>query len=779
VSSINLVPSSKDLELLLARSEAEWRKLANTLPQIIWTCDAEGRLLWVNDRWMELTGLNEEESLNNKGALAAVHPDDLEEVQRRFAQALETSAPREMEYRIRTWGGVYRLHAARVVPVRNDEGAITRWVAAAVDVHDRREAERAVRASEARFDAVFQSNPQPMLVTRLALGTILNANDAFLELTEFSREELIGKSAVSLGVVSAEGRAAIVAPLRAEPSTEGELSLRTRSGRSLTLLVKSKKTEFDGELCLVSAVTDVTERRATEAALRRSEAIARARAQELETLMDAVPAAVWISRDPDCREVHGNRAGCELLRLHAGQNLSKTASDPTPTGHFKVFANDVEIRPEDLPLQRAARGIEMRNWEEEILFDDGQVIQLYGSAVPLRDPSGVVRGAIGAFVDVTRLKLAEAALREADRRKDEFLALLSHELRNPLAPILTAAQLMQMRGDVATPRERDVIVRQAQHLVRLVDDLLDVSRVARGKVALNRKVLELGGIVNKAIEAASSLFEQRRHELRLFVPAEGLLVDADEVRLTQVVSNLLTNAARYTPQGGHIEVTAERSGDRVILRVRDNGIGIDRGLLPSIFDLFVQGARGSAGGLGLGLSLVRTLTALHGGTVSAESEGLGAGSLFTVELPISTRAPAPLDAPARAAPSQATGIPVQRILIVDDNRDAAEMLAAVLAGAGHQVEIATDPSQALSLTDGFRPQIAILDIGLPVMDGYSLGRELRARLGEPAPILIALTGYGQEQDKRRSEEVGFAQHLVKPVDVESLVRLLDQLGRSH
>jgi PAS domain S-box-containing protein len=778
VSSANPLTSVEAIAALLLPSDVESRKLANTLPQIVWTCDAEGRLLWVNDRWMELTGLTEQESLNNKGALAVVHPDDLEEVQRRFEQALETSTPREMEYRIRTWGGVYRLHAARVVPLRSDDGAIVRWVASAFDVHDRREAEKALRASECRFEAIFDLSPQPTLVTCFSGGTILNANGAFLELTEFSRSELLGQSVVSLGIMSAESRAAIVAPFGAHDCVEGELSFRTKSGRSLTLLVKSKKAEYDGELCLVSAVTDVTERRATEAALRRSEAMARARADELETLMDAVPAAVWISRDPECREVQGNRAGCELLRLHAGENLSKTADDPALTRHFRVFANDVEIRPEELPLQRAARGIEMRNWEEGILFNDGQVIHLYGSAVPLRDPAGVVRGAIGAFVDVTRLKLAEAALREADRRKDEFFALLSHELRNPLAPILTAAQLMQMRGDVATPREREVILRQAQHLVRLVDDLLDVSRIARGKVTLTKETLELGAIVNGAIEATSSLFEQQRHELSVSVPAEGLLVDADEVRLTQVVSNLLTNAARYTPPGGHIEVTAERARDGLALRVRDNGIGIEPALLPSIFDLFVQGERGSdrsAGGLGLGLSLARTLTALHGGTLSAESGGLGSGSVFTVLLPVSTRTFPPPEARARSAPQQATTTR-QRVLLVDDNRDAVEMLAALLADAGHLVRVATDPPHALSVAEAFRPQIAILDIGLPVMDGYALGRELRARLGEPALILIALTGYGQEQDERRSEEAGFALHLVKPIDGRSLVRLLERLA---
>jgi len=313
-----------------------------------------------------------------------------------------------------------------------------------------------------------------------------------------------------------------------------------------------------------------------------------------------------------------------MLRMPEDQNISKTAADPGPTRHFRVFTSAGETPPEELPVQRAARGVEVRNHEEEVRFDDGQVVQLYGSAIPLRDPTGAPRGSIGAFVDVTRLKQAEAALREADRRKDEFLALLSHELRNPLAPILTAAELMQLRGDVATPREREVIVRQAKHLVRLVDDLLDVSRVARGKVTLSKRPVELAAVVAKAVEAAGPLLEQRRHALHVAVPPDRLTVEGDEVRLTQVVSNLLTNAARYTPPGGRIDVTGARERNEVVLRVRDNGTGIEPALLPHLFDMFVQGPRGpdrAEGGLGLGLSLVRTLTALHGGTVSAHSEG--------------------------------------------------------------------------------------------------------------------------------------------------------------
>jgi CheY-like chemotaxis protein/anti-sigma regulatory factor (Ser/Thr protein kinase) len=298
--------------------------------------------------------------------------------------------------------------------------------------------------------------------------------------------------------------------------------------------------------------------------------------------------------------------------------------------------------------------------------------------------------------------------------------------------------------------------------------------VARGKVTLAKKTLELASVVLKAVESAGPLLERRQHRLHVAVPTSGLSIDGDEIRLTQVVSNLLTNAAHYTPSGGDVHVSAAREDGHVVLRIRDNGIGIDPALLPYVFEMFVQGER-AEGGLGLGLALVQTLTALHGGTVSAQSDGPGRGSEFTMRLP-AAEFPASLqpadDRPAQLRPARARA---HRVLVVDDYRDGAEMIAALLEGEGHDVRVAYDPSVAMSSAATFRPQVAILDIGLPVMDGYTLGGELVNLLKDQPPVLIALTGYGQERDRLRSEEAGFAFHLVKPVDCDRLVEILDTL----
>ena len=368
---------------------------------------------------------------------------------------------------------------------------------------------------------------------------------------------------------------------------------------------------------------------------------------------------------------------------------------------------------------------------------------------------------------------ARADAESANRSKDEFLAMLGHELRNPLAPIVTALSLMTLKGADTHRKERTVIERQVTHLVRLVDDLLDVSRITQGKVELKRERIELAEAVARGIELSSPLLEQRRQHLSLSVPERGLAVHGDVTRLAQVVSNLVTNAAKYTPPEGHITVTASRQGERIVLSVRDDGMGIAPAMLPRVFELFAQERQSidrSQGGLGLGLAITQSVVAMHDGTVSAASEGHGKGSVFTVELPAAAPASAVRAAPSSRAAVSGASVS-RRVLVVDDNGDAAELLGRLLGSMGHEVVIATDGPQALELAPGFRPEIALLDIGLPVMDGYELARRLRSQ--NQKIRLIAVTGYGQANDRARSRAAGFDAHMIKPVDPVALSAALD------
>jgi PAS domain S-box-containing protein len=363
---------------------------------------------------------------------------------------------------------------------------------------------------------------------------------------------------------------------------------------------------------------------------------------------------------------------------------------------------------------------------------------------------------------------ARADAEAANRAKDEFLAMLGHELRNPLAPIVTAVELLRMRPDTRFSKELEIIGRQVGHVIRLVEDLLDVSRITRGKVVLKQNPVDLGPIITKAVEIASPLLEQKSHALTLNV-APNLVVLGDETRLAQIFANLLTNAAKFTDPHGHVTLTALGEGEQVVVRVKDDGVGIPAELTSNIFELFVQGQRELArtqGGLGLGLTLVRRLAEAHGGSVAVHSEGAGRGSEFEVRLPAHAGV-GEIEALPNRVPTRDRGEASRRVLVVDDNWEAADLLGELLRAAGHDVRVANDGPQAIEAASSFDPEIAVLDIGLPVMDGYELATRLRRRGSQPR--LIAVTGYGQEHDRERSLAAGFDQHLVKPVDGAALL----------
>lgn len=413
---------------------------------------------------------------------------------------------------------------------------------------------------------------------------------------------------------------------------------------------------------------------------------------------------------------------------------------------------------------------------------------------------------IGTVLDITARKRAEEKLREADRRKDEFLAMLAHELRNPLAPIRNATALLRLAGSEGPQLEelrtaREMIERQVEHLTRIVDDLLDVSRITRGKITLQKEPVTLADIFARAVETSRPLIEARHHNLAISLPPEPIIIEGDPTRLAQVVENLLTNAAKYTDVGGHIRLSGEcvgSSGDeQAIIRVRDDGIGMTPELLPQVFDLFMQAERTldrSQGGLGIGLTVVRRLVEMHGGRVEAFSAGLGRGSEFVVRLPAVRgtqrgvrSAQEPEGEGIKGSESSATQLsacgaspaedgapraPHLKVLVVDDNADSAESLSLIFSLQGYEVRTAHDGQAALDAVAEFAPDVVLLDIGLPGVDGYEVARRLRAQPETRAALLIALTGYGQERDRERAQEAGFDHHIVKPADFAELIRLV-------
>ena len=435
-------------------------------------------------------------------------------------------------------------------------------------------------------------------------------------------------------------------------------------------------------------------------------------------------------------------------------------------------------------LAKVRAGERIDHFDTVRVTRDGRRLQISLTVSPVRDARGVIVAASKIARDVTERKLAEQImrrnednLREADRRKNEFLALLAHELRNPLAPIRYALAAARKAGCSAEQRRHaaEVVDRQVTHMTRLLDDLLDISRITHGTLELKRQPTELHDVITMAVETARPVIDAKQHHLSLRLPEKAVHLDADPVRLAQVFANLIINAAKYTDSGGHIELEAGEQPHGIKVTVRDDGSGISAEMMPRLFTLFAQAQVASKQeGLGVGLSLVRGLVALHGGTVEARSFGLDQGSEFTVRLPLGsadTRSGA--DDSVSIAPPAA---PPMKILVVDDSCDAADICATLLELSGHRVQTAYSGRRALELAEEFRPQLFLLDIGLPDIDGYQLARSIRAMPWGQTVHLVAITGWGQEEDRRRAAEVGFDHHLTKPVAAEALDRLLRSLA---
>jgi PAS domain S-box-containing protein len=420
--------------------------------------------------------------------------------------------------------------------------------------------------------------------------------------------------------------------------------------------------------------------------------------------------------------------------------------------------------------------------EHRVRGIDGRYHAILAQGVPIKADDGAITGWAGINLDISRLKQTEEALRDADRRKDEFLATLAHELRNPLAPIRHAVRLLEVTSIDERQRQwaREIISRQVQRMALLLDDLLDVSRITRGRLELRKDYVELAALVAAAVETARPLIDSKQHVLKIALPQESVQLEGDPLRLSQALSNLLTNAAKYTDTGGEISLTAT-VGDEIRIAVRDSGIGLSATAIPHVFEMFSQvdsAIDRAEGGLGIGLALVKGLVSLHGGTIDVTSAGLGRGSEFTIRLPATMRVSAPQRRDEEVRVVAATTVAGCRVLVADDNRDAADTLAMLLKSRGYEVFVAYSGAQALEAGARHRPQAAILDIGMPELNGYETARRMMQEAWGRHALLLAVTGWGQENDKERTRAAGFDHHLTKPVDPRIVEQLLDDFVSS-
>ena len=524
--------------------------------------------------------------------------------------------------------------------------------------------------------------------------------------------------------------------------------------------LRAQNGEVEGWVAMVNDVT----------AEQRDLAHHRAEEERFRILADQAPVMIWMS-GPDKLCTWFNKLWLDFVGRPIERELGNGWSENV---HPDDFARCLDIYVSSFD---ARQPFEM---EYRLRRHDGVYRWVLDHGIPLFGREETFIGYIGSCIDMTDRRNAEEALREGHRRKDEFLATLAHELRNPLAPIRNAVEFLRARGPKTPELEwsRDVIERQARQLGRLVDDLLNLSRISLGKIRLEMERIPVSSFVLQAIETSRPLIEEHGHSLEVELLQEPVFVEGDLIRLSQVVTNLLNNAAKYTPRGGQLRVTVRRgegTGRPVFIQVADTGIGIPKNMLGSIFDLFVQVGdprEQSAGGLGIGLTLAHKVIALHGGTIQALSDGPGQGSSFTIRLP-TVPAPLPVSKPARTA-AETKGTPQHRILIVDDNSDNADSLAALLRLAGHEIITAYGAQEALARAEGFGPSVVLLDIGMPEMSGYELARRIRSETWGRSATLIALTGWGQDEDRRRSEEAGVDHHLTKPVELTEITRLLPE-----
>jgi PAS domain S-box-containing protein len=754
------------------------RFAANAVPALIAYLDSDARYVWANEAYRRWLGQSPEE-VRGRHVTEVLGPVGWASVRPYVERALAGEEV-TFDYRLIHESEEPRDRRVTYVPRREADGRVRGFVVLSNDITEIRTAERALRRSEhmleqsqstahvGSWDATFPEGGGPP-----GPGSLRWSNEAY---RIFGYEPGTVETTLSFffAAVHPDDREALRAVAkegaeRGEPF-EKEYRIVRPDG---TVRVIHAWCRFEREIGanamrMLGTCQDITERKRVEQEVLRAQGALRRSEERYRCLVGAITSVVWTA-DPGGRFVEPQPA----WEAYTGQRWE----DHRGWGCIAAVHPDDRGRIEAVWRRAARTGALYRCACRVWHAPSAGYRHCETGGVAIRNPDGSIREWIGTLVDVHERESAQQDLREADRRKDEFLAMLSHELRNPLAPILSAVEILDRTGpdEEQASKYRAVIARQVQHMKRLLDDLLDVSRVSQGKIELRKESLELGALLLQAVEVSRPMIVEKRHELSVKLAPGPLTLDADPTRLVQVFANLLNNAAKYTDEGGHIALEVTTEGGEAVVSVRDDGVGMRPELVAQAFDLFVQETRSldrAQGGLGIGLTMVQILVKMHGGTVRAVSDGPGRGSVFVVRLPLGPGAPAPV---ARDAPS-ATPAPDRplRVLVVDDNVDGAKAMGDLLEMLGHQVTIAFDGPGALAAATARPPELVLLDIGLPGMDGYAVATRLRAA-GHDRAALIAITGYGQSEHVGRSTEAGFDRHLVKPVDFAVIAEICAQL----
>jgi PAS domain S-box-containing protein len=741
-------------------SEERFARFMEQLPGLAWIKDLHGRYVYVNDAAQVAFRAGRAAILGHTDE--EIFPPEIASVFRENdRRALESEAGVQTVETLEHADGVLHHSLISKFPMHGPDGR-ARWVGGmAIDITDRMRAEAALREGEERFRILADSSPVLIWVTGLEGCEFVNLT--YREFVGASAEEVHGDGWMRFVHPDDLGHyiGAFERALARRGTFDAEMRFRRHDGayRWMRSVGSPRFGPSDELLGYCGSTIDVSEQRQVEQELRESE-------QRYRAIVESQAEMVCRFR-ADGKILFANDAYARA-RGATGEGFAGTSL-------WSFVHGEDRRRVEELLAQLSPEAPEIRI-ENRVHTADGERWTLWTNRALAFDEHGRWTEAQSAGIDITQRKEMEEALREADQRKDHFLATLAHELRSPLAPLRNGLELIRLAaGDPdATERSRALMERQLAQMVRLIDDLLDLSRISRGRIQLHTDLVPLSEVVRQAEETVAPMIAEHGHELVVQLPSQPVWLEGDPVRLAQVLSNLLHNAAKFTEPGGRIVLAAERKDERVEVVVRDDGVGIPADLLPRIFDVFSESDRSllqPKSGLGIGLSLVRTLVEMHGGFVEAWSEGIGRGSEFVVRLPVAGAPVAAVAVPEEMRQPAAAARP-RRILVVDDNRDSATSLAELLGLFGHQTETAHDGLEALAAAARFRPEVILLDLGMPKLDGYETARRIRSEPWGREVLLVAVTGWGQDSDRERSQQAGFDLHLVKPVDLAKLESLL-------